>query len=174
MAISTEQLLPVLYQELRTIAQRERRRLSGGHTLVTTALVHEAYLSLANHPAFASRGDFLRICATAIRRILITRVRRQIAKKRGGGVRAVELDSFENVDDIDLDFMVEDESQVLKVHEALETLSQENPELVAVVECRFFAGLTESQTAEALGVSERTVQRRWNLARAWLKNEFET
>lgn len=92
----------------------------------------------------------------------------------GGGAPAVEFDSFENIDDIDFDFMVEDESQVLKVHEALETLSQENPELVAVVECRFFAGLTESQTAEALGVSERTVQRRWNLARAWLKNEFET
>ena len=167
---TTEQLLPILYQELRSIAQRERRRLSGGHTLATTALVHEAYLLLANNPAFTSRGHFLRICAVAIRRILITRVRMQLTKKRGGGAPVVALDGLE---EIDIGFNVENEPQVLRVHEALETLATVTPELVAVVECRFFAGFTEPETAEALGISERTVQRRWNLARAWLKKELE-
>lgn len=167
---STEQLLPLLYQELRSIAQRERRRLSGGHTLATTALVHEAYLSLARNPAFASRGHFLRICAVAIRRILIARVRTQLAKKRGGGAAVVALDGLEEAG---IGFNVIDAPQVLRVHEALEILTTHAPELVAVVECRFFAGLTEPETAEALSISERTVQRRWNLARAWLKKELE-
>jgi len=162
---AVEQLLPVVYQELRQIARRERSRLSGGETLATTALIHETYLSLAKNPAFATRGDFLRIAAVAIRRILVDRVREKMALKRGGGAADLELDEA-------VDFEVEDPQTTLDVHEALDALAQLNPRLVNIVECRFFAGYSESETAEALGISERTVQREWALARAWLKKEM--
>lgn len=158
-------LLPLVYEELRTIARRERRRLTGGETLVTTALVSEAYLRLAKNPEFTSRGHFLRIASMAMRRILVDRVRAQFRAKRGGGAGTVEFDDAH-------DFMVEDEQTVINVHEALQTLSGLNPRLVEVVECRFFSGYNEMQTAEALGLSERTVQRDWATARAWLKKEL--
>ena len=162
---TVEQLLPVVYQELRAIARRERRRLAGGDTLATTALINEAYLRLVRNPAFASRANFLRIASIAMRRILVDRVRAQFAAKRGSGERTLDIDEVQ-------DFIVEDEETVLQVHEALETLSAVNPRLVQIVECRFFAGYSEVQAAEALGLSERTVQRDWALARAWLKKEL--
>jgi RNA polymerase sigma factor (TIGR02999 family) len=162
---TVEALLPLFYQELRGIARRERRRLPCGDTLLTTALIHEAYLRLANNPMFPTRGDFLRIAAVTIRRILVDQVRMQMAGKRGGGQRTLELDEAD-------DFEVENPQAVLQVHDALETLSELNPRLAQVVECKFFAGFNEAETAEALGVSERTVQREWALARAWLKKEI--
>jgi RNA polymerase sigma factor (TIGR02999 family) len=160
-----EQLLPLVYQELRSIARRERRRLAGGETLVTTALINEAYLKLTKNQTFATRGEFLRIASVAMRRILVDRVRAQFRAKRGGGFNNVALEEIH-------DFMVEDEQTVLDIHEALETLSDLNPRLVEIVECRFFAGYNETQAAEALGISERTVQRDWALARTWLKTEL--
>ncbi len=162
---TVEQLLPVVYQELRSIARRERRRLAGGETLATTALINEAYLRLVRNPAFASRANFLRIASIAMRRILVDRVRAQFAAKRGSGANPLDIDEVQ-------DFIVEDEETVLQVHEALETLSAVNPRLVQIVECRFFAGYSEVQAAEALGLSERTVQRDWAMARAWLKKEL--
>lgn len=165
-----DELLPLVYQELRGIARRERRRLSGGETLATTALVNEAYVRLSANPPFASRGDFLRIAATAMRRILVDRVRAQMAAKRGGGVAAVALEDVADVANA-ADFRVEDAQMVADVHEALERLGAMNPKLVQVVECRFFAGYSETETAEALDLSLRTVQRDWALARAWLKKE---
>lgn len=161
-----EQWIPLLYQELRSIARRERRRVTGGETLVTTVLVNEIYLRLAAEQRFASRGDFLRVAAVVIRRILIDRVRTQLAAKRGGGAEALSLEEAE-------DFVVEDDETVLAVHEALERLAAINPRLADVVECRFFAGYCEVETAEALGSSERTVQRDWATARAWLKRELQ-
>lgn len=160
-----ETLLPLFYRELRAIASRERRHLSGGETLLTTALIHEAYLRLAQNPMFSTRGDFLRVAAVTIRRILVDRVRTQMAQKRGSGERAVELEEA-------LDFEVENPREVLQVHDALQSLAQLNPRLSEIVQCRFFAGFSEAETAEALGVSERTVQREWALARAWLKREL--
>ncbi|HZR34452.1 MAG TPA: ECF-type sigma factor [Nevskia sp.] len=162
---TVEQLLPVVYHELRSIARRERRRLAGGETLATTALINEAYLRLVRNPAFASRANFLRIASVAMRRILVDRVRAQFAAKRGSGEGTLDIDEVQ-------DFIVEDEETVLQVHEALETLSAVNPRLVQIVECRFFAGYSEVQAAEALGLSERTVQRDWAMARAWLKKEL--
>ena len=162
---TVEQLLPVVYQELRAIARRERRRLAGGDTLATTALINEAYLRLVRNPAFASRANFLRIASIAMRRILVDRVRDQFAAKRGSGERTLDIDEVQ-------DFIVEDEETVLQVHEALETLSAVNPRLVQIVECRFFAGYSESETARLLGLSTRTVQRDWAMARAWLKKEL--
>lgn len=165
MPLSVEALLPMVYTELRAIARRERLRLSGGETLMTTALVHEAYLRLRDNPALPSRADFLRLSSVAMRRILVDRVREQMAGKRGGGALHVPLDAAK-------DIVVEDEAQVIAVHDALEHLAQLNPRLVQVVECRFFAGYSEPETAEALGISERSVQRDWATARAWLKSQM--
>jgi len=162
---STDALLPLLYQELKAIARRERLRLSGGETLATTALLHEAYARLAPAHGFPSRGQFLASAAVTMRRILIDRVRAQLAAKRGAGAEQVGLDEA-------ADFVVEDGATVLGVHDALERLHAVNPRLVKVVECRFFAGYSELETGEALGISERTVQRDWATARAWLKKEM--
>lgn len=160
-----ERWMPVLYDELRRIARRERVRMFAGGTLATTALVNEAYARLAGEARFTSRVQFLRVACVAMRRILIDRVRAQLAAKRGGGATHVPIEEA-------LDFVVENPEHVLAVHESLERLAAENPRLAQVVECRFFAGYDEAQTAEALGTSERTVQRDWATARAWLKKEL--
>ena len=163
---TVEQLLPLVYQELRSVARRERRRLGGADTLQTTGLVHELYLRLADNPVFTSRSQFLCISAVAMRRILIDRVRAQLAAKRDGGAR-LDLDEI-------ADFVVEDEETVLRVHETLDQLAGVRPMLAKVVECRFFAGYNDCETAEALGLSERTVQRHWATARAWLERELRS
>lgn len=164
-AASIDVLLPVVYQELRTIARRERYRLATKDTLATTGLVNEAYLRLARSPEFADRSHFLRIASIAMRRVLVDRVRAQVALKRGGETEIVELDEAQ-------DFVVEDGDTVLAVSDALDRLGKLNPRLAQVVECRFFAGYSEIETAEALGTSERSVQRDWATARAWLKKEL--
>jgi RNA polymerase sigma factor (TIGR02999 family) len=163
---TVEQMLPLVYQELRATARRERRRQSGADTLSTTALVHELYLRLADNPAFSSRGQFLAVAAVAMRRILVDRARAQLAAKRDGGER-LDLDEI-------ADFTVGDEEQVLRVHQTLEQLAAVRPVLAQVVECRFFAGYNDGETAEALGVSERSVQRHWATARAWLERELRS
>ena len=142
--VKVADVTPVVYEELRRLARRERYRLSGGHTLSTTALIHEAYLRLSRAPRFASRGDFLRVAAVAMRRILVDRVRAQLAQKRGGGTKRVDLDDV-------ADFLVGDAEQVLAVHEALQRLGALNPRLADLVECRFFAGYSEPETAGGPG-----------------------
>lgn len=159
-----EQWLPLLYEELRRIARRQRFHLSGGETLATTALINEAYLRLADTPS-VSRTQFLGTAAVIMHRILVDRVRTQIAAKRGGGVHKLPLDEA-------TDFVVEDDEMVLAVHDALDSLAKLSPRLAKIVECRFFGGYNEIQTAEALGLSERTVQRDWATARSWLKREI--
>lgn len=163
--LSVDNLMPLVYRELRTLARRERLRASAGETLLTTALVHEAYLRLRDHPALPSRGDFLRLSAVAMRRVLVDRVREQVAEKRGGGAPHLSLEEAGEL-------VVEDGDRLLIVESALQKLASIDPRLVEVVECRFFAGYTEPETAEALGISERSVQRYWALARAWLKTEM--
>lgn len=159
------ELTPLLYDELRRSARRERRRLSGGDTLATTALVSELYLRLANAPGFSTRGHFLAVAAIAMRRILVERVRAQMRHKRGGDLQRVPLRD-------DHELAIPDADQVLAVNEALQDLARRSPRLAEIVECRFFAGYTEQETAEALGLSERTVQRDWATARAWLQREL--
>jgi RNA polymerase sigma factor (TIGR02999 family) len=163
---TVEDLVPLVYQELRAVARRQRWRVSGVDTLNTTALIHEAYLRLSPESNFGSRGHFLRVAAVAMRCVLVDRVRAQLAAKRGGGAVHVELDGA-------VGFLVEDEETVLAVHDALERLGALSPPLAQVVECRFFAGYNEQETAEVLGLSERTVQRHWATARAWLKKELQ-
>ncbi|MGS1127617.1 ECF-type sigma factor [Rhodanobacter sp. UC4437_H4] len=159
------ELMPLLYEELRRSAHRERRRLSGGDTLATTALVSELYVRLASSPGFSTRGHFLAVAAIAMRRILVERVRTQMCLKRGGDQRRVPLND-------ESDIAIPNAEQVLAVNDALQGLAQRSPRLAEIVECRFFAGYNERETAEALGLSERTVQRDWATARAWLQREL--
>lgn len=164
-AASADGWTPILYQELRAIARRNRLRVMGGETLQTTALINEAYLCMAGVERFGSRGEFLRYAAKAMRNILIDRAREQLAEKRGGGIKAEPLEAAEG-------FVVEEDATVVAVHEALGALAAFDERLAEVVQCRYFAGYDDAQTAEALGIGERTVQRDWSTARAWLRKEL--
>jgi RNA polymerase sigma factor (TIGR02999 family) len=164
--LPTDELVDELYHDLRRIARWQRVRVSASQTLNTTALINEAYVRLAGGSRFQTRGHFLRAAAIAMHHVLVDRVRAQMAQKRGAGAGSVVVDELAE------EVWVEDAEVVLGVHDALDRLSVLNPRLVDVVECRFYAGYTEAETATALGRSVRTVQREWALARAWLKKEL--
>ncbi|MDQ3287321.1 MAG: ECF-type sigma factor [Pseudomonadota bacterium] len=159
-----DDLVPLVYQRLRVIARGQLSRAGQrDRTLGTTGLVQEAYLQLVDEHGvdWQDRGHFYAICARAMRRILVDAARRRHAAKRGGGVVDLTL----KPDMIAIDSEAE---LVLAVDEALDGLAAFNERLARVVECRYFAGLTEEETAQALGSSLRTVQRDWMRARAWL------
>ena len=159
------ELLPAFYQDLRRIAQRTRARLGGSHTLQTTALVHEAYLRLGQSRAFVDETHFLRAAALAMRHALINYAEARMSEKRGGGRAHLTLSHV-------ADLTVESDEGLLALNEAMIRLAQDMPRLADVVECRFFGGYDEEDTARALGVSLRTVQRDWLKARAWLFREL--
>ncbi len=159
------ELMPIFYQDIRRLAQRERRRVSAGATLQTTALVHEAYLKLHASPEFNNREHFLRAAALAMRHVLVSHARERLAIKRGGGSAPVPLDEAPDV-------ATDQDSVLLEINDALERLSKVNPRLAYVVECRFFAGFDDAETAVALGLTDRTVRRDWIKARAWLSREL--
>ena len=159
-----DELLPLVYEELRQVAGRHR---SGGETLRPTALVHEAYMQLASETGvdWQDRSHFFAICARAMRRILVDYARQHNAKKRAGGRRPVPIDL--------VDVGVEGQADlVLAIDEALTSLEAFNERLARIVEYRYFAGLTEEETAQLFGSSLRTVQRDWTRARAWLLKEL--
>jgi RNA polymerase sigma factor (TIGR02999 family) len=159
-----DRLLPLVYDDLRRLAAIQRRRLQPGETLNTTGLVHEAYLKLVDHSraTWRDRGHFLAVSALAMRHILIDYARTRGRTKRGGDIHLVALD--------DRHLAVEqDAARLLDMDLALQRLTTLDPRLTRVVECRYFAGLSEEETAEALGVSLRTAQRDWLKARAWLR-----
>lgn len=163
-----DDLVPLVYRRLRRIARGQIRRGGRGHTLDTGALVHEAYVQLVGETGieWQNRSHFYAICARAMRRILVDYSRRRTAGKRGGGKPDLALDpellGVEGQADL-----------VLAVDAALDGLASFNERLARVTECRFFAGMTEAETAVALDTSERTVQRDWQRARAWLRKELE-
>jgi RNA polymerase sigma factor (TIGR02999 family) len=159
------ELLPAFYGQLKHIAQRARSRLGGYQTLQTTALVHEAYLRLRHSGRFTDETHFLRAAALAMRHALINYAAARVAEKRGGGQVHLTLSSAEAVG-------VNSDEGLLALNEALERLSAEIPRLADVIECRFFGGYGEEDTARALGLSLRTVQRDWLKARAWLYREL--
>jgi RNA polymerase sigma factor (TIGR02999 family) len=159
------ELLPAFYQQLRRIAQRTRVRFGAGHTLQTTALVHEAYLRLGQARSFADEIHFLRAAALAMRHALINYAQSRVADKRGGGGQHVTLSHA-------VDLSIDTDEGLLALNDAMERLAAEMPRLADVVECRFFGGYGEEDTARALGVSLRTVQRDWLKARAWLFREL--
>ena len=159
---------PLVYDELRRLAHRQLRREASGHTLGTTALVHEAYLRLAAQApgAWRDRPHFLALAATAMRRILVDHARRHGAHKRGAGARRVPIENVESL-------AAEDRAELLvALDDALSRLAALDARQARVVECRFFGGLTEDETAQALGVGLRTVKRDWAKARGWLYREL--
>ena len=168
----TDQLLPLVYVELRRIAHRQLAGEATGHTLSTTALVHEAYLRLADqHTHWNDRAHFFALAARAMRRILVDYARRHHALRRGAGGRPLGLDAAEDAGLLAGESRAE---ELLALDEALERLNTLDLRLARVVECRFFGGLSESETAEALDVSQRTVSRDWTLARGWLFAELRS
>jgi RNA polymerase sigma factor (TIGR02999 family) len=162
------QLIPLFYADLRRLARRVRYESHAGETLQTTALINEVYLKLRNITAWNDRQHFMRAAAMAMRQVLVDDVRARLAQRRGGGAVHVGLDDAEAeavaADDVD--------ERVLMVDEALQRLADLNPRLSQTVECRYFAGYNEAETADALGVSVATVQRDWAKARAWLHREL--
>ncbi|MFO7587727.1 MAG: sigma-70 family RNA polymerase sigma factor [Gemmatimonadota bacterium] len=158
-----DRLLPLLYEDLRAVAEREMRREASGHTLQPTALVHEAYLRLTGAAeSAADRAHFLAIAARAMRQVLVDHARRRSAAKRGGGMAPTTLTDGIGGGPLDAE-------EILALDRALETLE---PRQRRVVECRFFAGMEETEIAAALDLSERTVRRDWAKARAWLYREL--
>ena len=162
-----ERLIPLVYEDLRRIARRQLAQGRPGRTLDTTALVHEAYISLAQGSGLAinDRGHFFAIAARAMRQIIIDYARQRGALKRGGGRTPISLDLVQIPVDAQADV-------VLAIDDALQRLSDLNERLTRVFECRFFAGLSEQETAEALDLSLRTVQRDWMKSKAWLRREL--
>ena len=165
-----DRLMPLVYRELKRIAHRQLGAEAGGHTLSTTAVVHEAYLRLAaqSRAEWAAPGQFFAVAARAMRRVLIDYARQHQASRRGGpGRSAVALELLEHGDSAAISVPQRADS-LLALDEALERLRAVDERLARVVECRFFAGLTEAETSAALGVSQSTAARDWRMARAWL------
>ena len=166
---ATEQLLPLVYDELRRLAAQRIKQEKPGQTLQATALVHEAYLRLVaagNGDAggerhWDSRGHFFAAAAEAMRRILINRARDKNRQKRGSGFRRIDLDQVESA-------LETDDEAILALDEALQRLAVEDKVAAELVKLRFFAGLSLRETAEAMGLAQRTAERQWAYARAWL------
>ena len=162
-----DQLMPLFYDDLKRLAHRERSRVGAGATLQTTALVNEAYLKLRGTRSWNTDVHFLRAAALAMRHALVNHAVARLAGKRGGGAVALPITAA-------LDVAVEDDATMLALNEALGRLARDSLRLAQVVECRYFAGYDDAETARALDISERTVRRDWTLARAWLHRELDT
>src|SRR5262245_43232 len=160
---AADQLLPLVYDELRRLAAQRLARESPGQTLQGTALVHEAYLRLvgSHDPGWNGRGHFFAAAAEAMRRILVENARRKASLKRGEGLERVDLDQIEVAD-------VGRSVDLIALDEALSLLARDDPQAAELVKLRYYCGLTNKQAAEALGISARTADFRWAYARAWL------
>lgn len=159
-----DELMPLVYNELRGIAHRRLGRERSSHTLNTTALVHEAYLKLVmlERIQWKGRAHFFALAGQAMRNILVTYAYRRKRIKRGGGAPHISFDEAQVLTE-------ENADRVLALDEALNELAVHNERHSRIVECRFFAGLTIEETAEVLGISAATVKRDWRLLRAWLR-----
>ncbi len=162
-----EQLLPLVYDELRKLASHRMAGESAGHTLQATALVHEAWLRLvgSNQQGFENRAHFFAAAAEAMRRILVDHARRKQSLKRGSGVIHEEFDESAIV-------LSAPPDELLAIHEALDTLAQEDPSAAELVKLRYFVGMTMEEAASAMGMAPRSVERLWTYARVWLKREI--
>jgi RNA polymerase sigma factor (TIGR02999 family) len=167
-AKAAEELLPLVYEELRRLASRKMANEAAGHTLQPTALVHEAWLRLGGNdaPSFQNRAHFFGAAAEAMRRILIDRARRRIAAKRGGGAARVDLD------EIELPSPFADDDQLIAVNEALEKFAALDPRKAELVKLRYFVGMSFDEAATALGIAVPTAKQWWAYARAWLTVEL--
>ncbi len=165
---AAEDLLPLVYEELRKLAAHKMANEAPGQTLQPTALVHEAWLRLVGteNPQFEGRGHFFAAAAEAMRRILIDRARQKLSLKRGAGAARVNLEDLEVAS-------AADDDTLLAVDEALTKLAGEDPDSAEFIKLRFFAGMTNDEAAQALGIPERTARRHWSFARAWLFREIQ-
>ena len=163
---AADKLIPLVYDELRRVAARAMRREADGHTLQTTALVHETYLRLVGQrdADWQSRAQFFGVAANVMRRVLVDHARERLAVKRGGGATQVSLGDVPGKPD--------DGLEVLALNDALEHLSTIDPLQSKIIELRYFTGLNIEDTASALSVSPSTVKREWVVARAWLRREL--
>jgi RNA polymerase sigma-70 factor, ECF subfamily len=168
-ADALEQLLPLVYVELRRIAGRQLRRERIGHTLQPTALVHEVYLRLVDQRQadWQNRAHFFGVAAQIMRRILVDHVRRHSAGKRGGGARCVSIDDAQEI-------AASGEMPIVALDTALDRLQDMDADLAKIVELRAFGGLTIEEAAHVLGVSASTAKRDWRTAKAWLKRELSS
>jgi len=160
-------VFPLIYDELRRLAEQQLRREQDGHTLSPTALVHEAYMRLIDYSRmeWTGRAHFMAVASTAMRRILVDHARGHRSTKRGGELRRISIDS--------IDLPAEDRAELLvAIDEALNRLKEIDGRQAQVVECRFFGGMTEEETAEALGIGLRTAKRDWAKAKSWLHREL--
>jgi RNA polymerase sigma-70 factor, ECF subfamily len=166
--VALDQLAPLVEHELRRLAQLYLRRESTGHTLQPTALVNEAYLRLIEWQSvdWKGRAHFFAVAARMMRNILVTHAVTRRREKRGGGAVAIELDASHAI-------TPQPASDILALDDALNKLAAIDERKAQVVELRFFGGLSEEETAEVLSTSLRTVQREWNMARAWLFRELK-
>lgn len=158
-----EEMLPLIYDELRHLAHNFLYRERPGHTLQTTALVHEAYLKLIDQrdARWQNRAHFFAIAAQAMRRILIDSARKHVADKRGGGGEKVSLEEVASIS-------LEPDNNLLALDEALNGLAEIDPQQSRIIELRYFGGLTIEETAEVMKLSPATIKREWAMARAWL------
>src|SRR5215471_10850778 len=165
-AEALDRLIPLVYAELRRIAERQLRRERAGHTLQPSAIVHETYLRLVDNPVenLQNRVHFFAVASRVMRQILVDHARRRAAQKRGGGEAASRIETMAMTLPRSVD--------VIAVDEALERLAALDSEQTQIVELRFFGGLTVEEAAEALGISRATVHRKWAVARAWLHREL--
>ena len=166
---AADELLPLLYSELRKLAAARMANESAGHTLQPTALVHEAWLRLVGdeNPNFQNRAHFFAAAAEAMRRILIEKARRKQAQRRGGGLANL------NLDDIEVTSPDRDE-QLLDLNDALEKLTAKNKLQAELVKLRYFAGMTNDESAKILGITPRAAKYCWTHARAWLYHEISS
>ena len=165
---AAEQLLPLVYEELRRLAAQKLAHEKPGQTLQATALVHEAYLRLVEKDQarrWDGRGHFFAAAAQAMRRILIDRAREKGREKRGGKLQRLDIDALDLAAKVTPD-------QLLAVDDALSRLAAEDPTAARIVELRYFAGMTVDEAGQALGISTTTAYRHWNYARAWLHSEL--
>ena len=160
-----EELVPLVYADLRQLARAKMAREQPGHTLQATALVHEAWLRLGD-ARFENRAHFFAAAAEAMRRILIDRARRKLAAKHGANAEHVDAD------EIEIAAPTEKDDELLAVHEALDALATHDARKAELVKLRYFAGLTIEEAAEVLGISAPTAKRDWTYARAWLFREI--
>jgi len=166
---AAEELLPVVYDELRRIAAYKMAQEASGHTLQPTALVHEAWLRMIGdgNEQFAGRAHFFAVAAEAMRRILVESARRKRSLKRGGDAQRVELTESHLV-------LAAPAEEMLAVDEALDLLAAEDPMSANLVKLRYFVGMTMEEVASTLGLSQRTAERTWSYARAWLKRKISS
>jgi RNA polymerase sigma factor (TIGR02999 family) len=166
---ASEELLPLVYNELRHLASARMAQEMAGHTLQPTALVHEAWLRLVgdNDRTWQNRAHFFGAASEAMRRILIESARRKSRLKRGGGRVRVDIDGLELA-------AATTEDKILAINDALEELQKNDPDRAQIVVMKFFGGLTNREVAECLGVTERTVERRWAHAKVWLFESIQS